>query len=201
MLNLIITGATAYISTSIDYLIILMLLFGRAKNRRDRWAIYWGDLLGTSILVGTALIMAFVLHFVPATWLLGFLGLVPIYLGIRLLIEPDDDDQDAIQQKIKHQRSLMLNVILITASSCGADNIGIYVPLFVPLSAGEIGVVLLTFLVMLSLFCLIGYELVRLPRIAAVLGKYGRWISAIVYLLLGLYVMWESGTFSHLFGW
>lgn len=81
MLTLIFSGVTAYISTSIDYLVILMLIFCRASSKNERLTVYLGDLLGTSVLVIISLILAFVLHFIPATWLLGILGLIPIIMA------------------------------------------------------------------------------------------------------------------------
>lgn len=81
MLKLILSSATAYIATSIDYLIILMLIFYRTNTRQQKIAVYMGDLLGTVILVLIALILAFLLHLIPAEWLLGLFynyGLTPL---------------------------------------------------------------------------------------------------------------------------
>lgn len=116
-------------------------------------------------------------------------------MGLRLLISAEDDDDDLVYDRlIKHHG--IINVALITVATCGADNIGIYVPYFVTLSNPELITVLLTFLVMLTVFCLIGYELIKVPVIANLLEKYGRWITAIVYILIGVGLMWESGTFT-----
>ena len=57
-------------------------------------------------------------------------------------------------------------------------------------------IVLLTFLVMLTLFFIAGYSLVKVPIIAGILEKYGRWLTAAVYILIGLYIMVESGTLT-----
>ena len=46
MVSSILTAITAYTSTSIDYLVILMLIFTSLKPR-ERWLVYWGDLLET----------------------------------------------------------------------------------------------------------------------------------------------------------
>jgi cadmium resistance protein CadD (predicted permease) len=73
MLNTIITGVTAYISTSLDYLLILLVVFG-GTPKHQRGLVYVGDLVGTSILVGISLILAYALGFVPQPWLLGLLG-------------------------------------------------------------------------------------------------------------------------------
>lgn len=199
--KLILSGAAAYVSTSIDNLIILALVFSRAKTRQDKLAVYLGDLAGTSVLVVTALILAFILHFVPDQWLLGLLGIIPIVMGVKLLIAGDDDDDAVVNQTLKQRRSLFVSMALITITSCGADNIGIYVPYFVTLTPGTVVVVLLTFFVMLTLFCLTGYLLVKLPVVARFLDQYGRWLTAAVYILLGLYIMYESGTWAHLVAW
>lgn len=54
---------------------------------------------------------------------------------------------------------------------------------------------------MLTLFCLTGYLLVKLPVVARFLDQYGRWLTVAVYILLGLYIMYESGTWTHLAAW
>ncbi|MFL2028272.1 CadD family cadmium resistance transporter [Loigolactobacillus zhaoyuanensis] len=197
--QLILSGATAYISTSIDYLIILMLIFSRTKTCNQQLSVYIGDLLGTGILVLSALILATMLHFIPAEWVLGLLGLIPVIMGLKLLISGEDDNDDVVHETLAKRRGLVLNVALITIATCGADNIGIYVPFFVTLSNAALIVVLITFLVMLTLFCFVGYLLVKVPVVAALLEKYGRWITATVYILIGLYIMLESGTFTKLF--
>lgn len=194
--KIILSGATAYISTSIDYLIILMLIFSQVRSHKQRWAVYLGDLLGTGTLVLAALILAFILHLVPAEWVLGILGIIPILMGLKLLIKGAEDTDDIVHETLSSHRGLMLNVATITIATCGADNIGIYVPFFVTLSPSAIVIVLLTFLVMLTLFFIAGYSLVKVPIIAGILEKYGRWLTAAVYILIGLYIMVESGTLT-----
>lgn len=198
MTKIILSGVTAYISTSIDYLIILMLIFYRTKSKKERITVFLGDLLGTTVLVTLALILAFVLHFIPADWILGLLGLISIFMGLKLLTSDDDNTSTIVNQTLTTHRSLLLNVMIITIATCGADNIGIYVPFFVTLSISELLMVLLTFVVMLTIFCYFGYLLVKVPVIANLLEKYGRWITAAVYILLGIYIMLESGTFTKL---
>ena len=197
MIKTILTGVTAYISTGLDYLIILMVIFGRVK-RQDRWLVLAGDFLGTIVLVGGSLAIAFFLGFVPAPWLLGLLGLIPIYLGIKLWVQGDDDDPAAIANKVANPKGLIGSVALITMATCGADNVGIYVPIFTTVAPTTIPLILLTFVVMVVTFWEIGYRLACIPRVAAVLEKQGRYITIAVYILIGLYIMADSGTFQHL---
>ncbi|MFD1418530.1 cadmium resistance transporter [Companilactobacillus keshanensis] len=198
MLKAILTGVTAYISTSIDYLIILMVIFGSTKPKQ-KWLVYFGDILGTSILVISSLIMAFVLGFIPQEWVLGFLGLIPILMGLKLLFFGENDDDDAVENGMNRRSNVIINVALITVATCGADNIGIYVPIFVQSSVSSLIIILITFFFMLTLFCYIGYLLVRIPKVADILEKWGKYITAIVYIGIGLFILIESGTFEHIF--
>ncbi|MFL2063358.1 cadmium resistance transporter [Latilactobacillus sakei] len=197
MQTAILTGITAYISTSIDYLIILMVIFG-SVNRKERWLVYWGDLLGTSVLVAASLVMAFILGFVPQEWLLGLLGIIPVLMGLRLLISGESDDDDVVESQMKKRRNIIMNVAIITIATCGADNIGIYVPIFAQSTVQTLAVILITFFFMLSLFCYVGYLLIKIPKVAEILERYGMYITAIVYIGLGLYIMFESGTIQHI---
>jgi len=193
----ILTGITAYISTSIDYLIILMVIFG-SVNRKERRLVYWGDLLGTSVLVAASLVLAFILGFVPQEWVLGLLGIIPVLMGLRLLISGESDDDEVVESQMKKRRNIIMNVAIITIATCGADNIGIYVPIFAQSTAQTLTVILITFFFMLSLFCYVGYLLIKIPKVAEILERYGMYITAIVYIGLGLYIMFESGTVQHL---
>ncbi|CAM2842449.1 cadmium resistance transporter [Latilactobacillus sakei] len=197
MQTAILTGITAYISTSIDYLIILMVIFG-SVNRKERWLVYWGDLLGTSVLVAASLVMAFILGFVPQEWLLGLLGIIPVLMGLRLLISGESDDDEVVESQMKKRRNIIMNVAIITIATCGADNIGIYVPIFAQSTVQTLAIILITFFFMLSLFCYVGYLLIKIPKVAEILERYGMYITAIVYIGLGLYIMFESGTVQHL---
>lgn len=197
MQTAILTGITAYISTSIDYLIILMVIFG-SVNRKERWLVYWGDLLGTSVLVAASLVLAFILGFVPQEWVLGLLGIIPVLMGLRLLISGESDDDEVVESQMKKRRNIIMNVAIITIATCGTDNIGIYVPIFAQSTVQTLAVILITFFFMLSLFCYVGYLLIKIPKVAEILERYGMYITAIVYIGLGLYIMFESGTVQHL---
>lgn len=198
MLKIILTGVTAYISTSLDYLLILMVIFGLVKPNQRR-LVYWGDLLGTGILVAVSLFVALVLRLVPAEWVLGLLGLIPIFMGIKLAVAGEDEDDDAVSSRLK-QASIVSSVVLITVATCGADNIGVYVPLFASQTIQATVITLVTFLVMLTLFCWIGAQLGRLPFVASLLEHAGRWLTAAVYVGIGCFILWESGTITHFLG-
>ena len=99
MVQTIISAIGVYISTSIDYLIILIILFAQLSQNKQKWHIYAGQYLGTGLLVGASLVAAYVVNFVPEEWMVGLLGLIPIYLGIRFAIvgEGEEEEEEIIE--------------------------------------------------------------------------------------------------------
>ena len=90
----IISAIGVYISTSIDYLIVLIILFAQLSQNKQKWHIYAGQYLGTGLLVGVSLVAAYVVNFVPEAWMVGLLGLIPIYLGIRFAIVGEGEEEE-----------------------------------------------------------------------------------------------------------
>jgi len=50
---------------------------------------------------------------------------------------------------------------------------------------------------MLTLFCYIGFILVKIPKVANLLEHWGRYVTAVVYIIIGIGVLNESGTIEH----
>ena len=88
---------------------------------------------------------------------------------------------------------------MITFASCGADNIGVFVPYFTtPLNLADLIVALLTFLVMIYLLVFLPKKLAQVPSVGETLEKYSRWFCAVVYLGLGMYILIENNSFDML---
>lgn len=85
---------------------------------------------------------------IPEKWV-GFLGLIPIYLGIRLFILSDEEDDGAILPGLGKFNTFFQSVAFITFAN-GGDNIGIYVPFFATLNSGELVITVITFLIMVA---------------------------------------------------
>lgn len=197
MFHTIFSAATAYLSTNIDYLVLLMAFFSQSQSRYKFRDVFLGDVMGSFVLVMGSLTLGVILHIIPEEWILGFLGIIPLYFGCKLILQGMSDD-DQVQADFSGFK-LSRYVALITITSCSADNIGIYTPLFASMQvASEVYLTLLTFAVMLVLVFLTAIILFHIPMITTIIEKYGRWVSAIIYLGLGSYIMYESGTISHL---
>ena len=75
-MEIIISSMLVFISTSIDYLVVLTILFSTMNTVKQR-SIYIGQYIGTGLLVGFSLIAAYFLNFIPQDWVIGLLGLLP----------------------------------------------------------------------------------------------------------------------------
>ncbi|COK10927.1 Cad superfamily protein [Streptococcus pneumoniae] len=193
----IISAIGVYISTSIDYLIILIILFAQLSQNKQKWHIYAGQYLGTGLLVGASLVAAYVVNFVPEEWMVGLLGLIPIYLGIRFAIVGEDaeEEEEEIIERLEQSKAnqLFWTVTLLTIAS-GGDNLGIYIPYFASLDWSQTLVALLVFVIGIIIFCEISWVLSSIPLIFETIEKYERIIVPLVFILLGLYIMYENGT-------
>ncbi len=186
----IISAIGVYISTSIDFLIILIILFAQLSQNKQKWHIYAGQYLGTGLLVGASLVAAYVVNFVPEPWMVGLLGLIPIYLGIRFAIVGEGEEE--IIERLKANQ-LFWTVTLLTIAS-GGDNLGIYIPYFASLDWSQTLVALLVFAIGIIVFCELSRVLSSIPLISETIEKYQRIIVPLVFIPLGLYIMYESGT-------
>ena len=87
-----------------------------------------------------SLFFAVILKLVPEEWILGLLGLIPLGLGIKYLFFGDDDDDEELDELLQKRKnkSLLGTVIIISFASCGADNIALFTPFFMTLSANNL---------------------------------------------------------------
>ena len=202
MLQSIFSASAVYISTSIDYLFILLIIFSQSHTKKGLRQIYWGQYLGTGILVMVSLFAAYVLNFIPQDWIIGLLGLIPIYLGIRVAVTGEEEEEEEVAEKLEARGTsrLFWTVALITIAS-GGDNLGIYIPYFASLSISEIIIALVVFVISIALLCFISYKLAKISFVSTTLEKYERVIVPIVFIGLGIFIMIENDTIQTLLNW
>ena len=199
MIQNVVTSIILYSGTAVDLLIILMLFFTKRKSRKDIINIYLGQFLGSVSLIFLSLLFAFVLNYIPSKEILGLLGLIPIFLGLKVLLLGDSDGEAIAKDGLrKDNKNLIFLVAMITFASCGADNIGVFVPYFTTLNLTNLIVTLLTFLVMIYLLVFSAQKLAQVPSVGEILEKYSRWFIASVYLGLGIYILIENNVFDML---
>ena len=82
-----------------------------------------GQYLGFALLVLISLLATFGVTLIPDQWV-GLLGLIPMYLGVKLFIKGEDEDEGNILSNLNKFNKFYLSVAFITFAN-GGDNIGI----------------------------------------------------------------------------
>ena len=202
MIQTIVTAAILYIVTALDLLVILLMFFARAKTRKEYRDIYIGQYVGSVALIVVSLFFAFVLNYVPEKWILGLLGLIPIYLGIKVAIYDDCEGEKRAKKELNEKglSKLVGTVAIVTIASCGADNIGLFVPYFVTLSVTNLFITLFVFLILIFFLVFTAQKLANIPGVGEIVEKFGRWIMAVIYIALGLFIIIENDTIQTILG-
>lgn len=203
-------GIIAFIVTNIDDIIILLLFFSQVDANFRRRHIIFGQYLGFTVLILASLPGFFGGLVIPREWI-GLLGLLPIAIGLKQLFnrEKENDEVQTVNLNFEPSSSsnrvasFLLSVLspqtyqvaAVTIAN-GGDNISIYIPLFAGSNFIGLSTILGTFFVMVGIWCGMAYLLTRQPTIARVLTRYGKPLVPFVLIALGLFIMYERGTFN-----
>ncbi len=174
-----------FISVNLDF--FFMLIFLLKKNRLSR--VILGYLLGNIILLTASYIIGKALAVFLPEWLLGILGVLPIYMAFR-----DDDDGE----KTAQHKSQVISVLITYLSVCAGCNLSIFLPVLV----GETLTHFLFTLVFIGALTVLIVLLIKLiadiPMVSKVMAAHGEKLMKVCYIIIGLYVFWDSGLISHL---
>lgn len=209
----IVAGTSSFIATNIDDVLVLMVLFARPdRELRDRQIIL-GQYLGFGAIILVSL-LGFWGGLLLPKWAIGLLGFAPIAIGISQLRDRSaaktdpSDTHSAVDRWLQSpgtnrrwgktlRRWLpwfspqAIQVAAITIA-CGADNVGIYVPLFAACNWLELGIILVVFFVGVGLLCWLARRCSRQRTIARWINQLGHQIAPWVLIILGTWILWES---------
>ncbi len=194
MQTVLLSAIVVFISTSIDDLVLLIIFHSQATTRVQRISILVGQILGIGVLVGISLVGSYLASRMLEGWVIGLLGFIPIILGIRAMLSKEESKEEATRTG---RKSLLATVTLVTIAS-GGDNLGIYIPWFATLDGAYLGLTMLVFLVFTLIFWSLGYLLANQSHIKTLLSRFSAVLVPVVFLLLGLVILSENGTFAKL---
>lgn len=189
MLETVISCIAAFVGTNIDDMFINTFFFVEADTKAKTYSIVLGKYLGIGALVLLSVLGAFGLQVLPERYI-GFLGLIPIGMGIREGVRFWRNKEETENEEEQRASGLVWNVMLVTMAN-GADNIGVYIPLFAGFEGGQLFVGLGIFAVMTALWCVLGKKMADLPVINQFLKKYKNVLVPMVYIALGVYIIFK----------
>lgn len=187
MLENIITSLLAFVSTNIDDIFILMLFYGRRKQKPID--IVLGQYLGIGTLVLVSFVGAAIGSLIDQKYI-GLLGLFPIYLALKNV-----QQQGKWNDEVPLRTGAGIIAIAGVTIANGGDNIGVYVPLLTTMTVVAKVYMVVVFAMMTYVWCMAARYLARHPVVASYLDRFGNIITPLVLFGLGIFILWESGSF------
>jgi cadmium resistance protein CadD (predicted permease) len=187
----IVTAVALFAGTNVDDVVVLSLLSGssRAGGRPRRWEIWAGQYAGFAVLAGLSVAAGRGLALVPGRWL-WLLALFPLGVGIVSLAAAIRSVRRGEPPRSPSAGGL-LGVAALTIVN-GADNLAAYTPFFAATGSAQVAVTLAVFAVGVAVWCLAGSLLTRQARVTAALSRYGHWILPVAFILIALYVLYQT---------
>lgn len=188
------TACSTFAITNIDDLFVLVTFFAEATTSAtlSPLKITIGQYLGFTIIVIISMIGFGVSLALPSEPI-GFLGLLPILLGVWKLLEvvfPTEEEEEAGKSGIASIKSIF-KVSVITVMN-GGDNIGTYVPLFSQAKGAEIAVYVVVYYILLGVWCFAAWLLMGQKHVLRLVEKYMNWVIPFLYMGLGIYITVKS---------
>jgi len=186
---IILTAISAFVSTNLDDMFILTAFFANPEFRAKD--VVLGQYLGFIVLLTVSSLAYFVQFIIPSNWI-SLLGVIPIMIGIRSLLhlkktQTDDSGEKRNFSKYKEGQK-MLPVTLVTLAN-GGDNLGVYMPLFASMDLFDLFLTATTFLIMVGVWCFLGYKLVNNRVLGNKIKNYGHYILPFIMIVIGLVII------------
>ena len=186
-------GATAFVATNIDDLLILIAFF--ANSRYPLRQIVLGQYAGMGALLALGIVGSLIAVIVPNN-LIGLIGIFPIVIGIKELLEllKNGDNEKSAKQLSQSRLTEYLPFLTVAAVTfSGGEEIGVYTSVFAIYHAiSEITIILLVVIVLTGLWCAVAHHLVNHPLIASRVKLIGTAALPFVLIGLGLYILAEA---------
>jgi cadmium resistance transport/sequestration family protein len=209
MISAIVTAFISFASTNIDDIFVLMLFFSQVSDQFKKRHIIIGQYLGITTLLFISIMGSIGLNLMPQKYT-GLLGIIPILLGIKEWLKyrkEIKDKRDAVPSVNEAAPELqsetvsklippaIIKVFLVTVAN-GADNIGVYIPLFTMLNFLELIATIIIFMSLVAIWCFAGERLMNIPGVKHRIQKYKNIIVPVVFIVIGIFIIVQSDLFS-----
>jgi cadmium resistance protein CadD (predicted permease) len=203
----------AGLATTFDDNIYLTGFFAEVNRSFRPQHVVLGELLGFSLLVGLSLLGLLLGRLLPSQWL-GFMGVLPILIGLRNLLQHlrdgygDEEDRQASRRRFgdlpgfQPRRLSLLDLLrdrrtysvsLVTIAN-GSNNLSIYIPLFASLRPLQVPQVLAVLYGFVGLWLWLSFHLTRTPGLALLLNRYAPIFFPFVLIWLSVRILSDSGS-------
>jgi len=199
VVEVVVAAVGMFAVTNVDDLVVLSLFFGRADGvpggaRR----VVVGQYLGFGAILIVSVVGGWGATLLPAA-AVAYLGLVPIAIGLhagyRAWRDRGDDELEAEAAEVAavdRGGPGAASVAAVTFAN-GGDNIGVYMPVFAVAGAASMSVYVPTFLVMVGVWCGVGWFVATRPVVARALARWGHVLLPVVLIAIGVVILVQGG--------
>ncbi|KAF6828610.1 cadmium resistance transporter [Colletotrichum musicola] len=198
------TACGAFAVTNIDDVFVLVTFFAQSATNSSvtPLRITIGQYVGFTVIMMVSMI-GFGASLVLPTEPIGFLGLLPILLGVwwlfALLFPTQEEEEEEEEEETAATSGLLaaglwktvFTVASVTVMN-GADNIGTYIPLFSQAKGAEIAVYAVVFYILLGLWCLVAFLVMKQRHLLRLAEKYAAKVVPFLYIGLGIFIVVNS---------
>ena len=173
-----------FIGVNLDF--FFMLLFLLKKYRL--FNVIVGYLLANLFLLIISFLIGIFLKSILPIWLLGILGVIPIYIAFH------DDDND----HINNNHSEIISTFITYLSTCSSCNLAIFTPVLTTEKVSTFLATLIYISFLIIIVVLLGKLIINNKLVKHIMDKYGEVLMRICYIVIGIYVFFDSGLIAHL---
>jgi cadmium resistance protein CadD (predicted permease) len=195
-LELLGLGIATFVATNIDDLFILMAFF--ANRRFPISQVVLGQYVGMGSLIAVSMLASLIALVVPNN-LIGLIGIFPIAIGIKELLElrkNGDDEQKAAKQPSQRSKGVLAYLLFITVAGVtfsGSEEIGIYTSVFaINNKIFEIIVIISVIMGLTGVWCGVAAYLVNHSFLADHFRQIANRILPFILIGLGAYILIEA---------
>ena len=183
--------ASSFAATNIDNLALLVgwLLRDPTESRQ----VFVGHLLGMFALLLLTIAFGLGANLLPLRFV-GYLGVIPIALGLKgiyALSGRSDETDTASGATTAHTSALSIAAVQVAN---GVDTVLVFGPLLGDSELGVDFILIGGFIMMAVAWFGLAHILERHATRLALLERYGHWISPIVLILVGFYILDTTAT-------
>jgi cadmium resistance protein CadD (predicted permease) len=184
-------AVTLFVSTNADDLVVLVGFF--AEHRFSVRDIVAGQYAGLAVLFVVSVAASLLSLVIPSAYL-GLLGIFPILIGLKKLVELRPSRADLPASRGVSTSYGNIHAVALVTMANGGDNIGIYTPAFAVSSGGQIAGIAAVFVAMTALWCLLAHWMVTHPRLGAPIRRYAHVFAPVILIGLGVAIIYNAGS-------
>jgi cadmium resistance protein CadD (predicted permease) len=192
--TLIGAGIAAFVSTNIDDLFILLVFF--STPRFPSLQIVLGQYIGMGSLLSVSIAGSLIALVLPRN-LIGLIGLLPIAIGIKELMElykkGSEEDYEKLPEKLQTKKIQLPLLTVAAVTFSGGEEIGVYTALFATNNeAAAIITLISVVMVLTALWCFLAYYFVKHSFLADLFRRIGSRVLPVVLIGLGIYIIADA---------